>query len=116
MSYYLMRGKYSQDAMQALVKRPEDRLVTTTRLLQGIGGRLHYFFFCFGEYDFLMLFELPDNVSAAALAMTMSAAGAVASTDITVLMTTEDAIAAMRKAGEATGVYQPPGRSSSVKS
>jgi uncharacterized protein with GYD domain len=111
MSYYLMRGKYSQDAMQALVKRPEDRLVTTTRLLQGIGGRLHYFFFCFGEYDFLMLFELPDNVSAAALAMTMSASGSVASTDITVLMGMEDAIGAMRKAGEATGVYQPPGRS-----
>ena len=110
MSYYLMRGKYSQDAMQALVKRPEDRLVTTTRLLQGIGGRLHYFFFCFGEFDFLMLFELPDNVSAAALSMTMSAAGAVASTEITVLMSMEDAIGAMRKAGEATGVYQPPGR------
>ena len=35
--------------MQALVERPEDRLVTTTRLLQSVGGRLHYYFFCFGE-------------------------------------------------------------------
>lgn len=110
MAYYMLRGKYSQDAMHALVKRPEDRMVTTTRLLQGIGGRLHYFFFCFGEFDFMMLFELPDNVSAAALAMTMSAAGAVATTDITVLMTMEDAIGAMKKAGETTGVYQAPGR------
>lgn len=111
MAYYLMRGKYSHHAMEALVKRPEDRLVTTTRLLQGIGGRLHYFFFTFGEFDFLMLFELPDNVSAAALSMTMSAAGTVASTETTVLMSMEDAIASMIKAGEATGVYQRPGRS-----
>lgn len=110
MNYYLTRGKYSQDAMSALIKRPEDRLITTTRLLQGVGGRLHYFFFCFGEFDFLMLYELPDNVTAAALSMTMSAAGAVASTETTVLMSMEDAIASMRKAGEATGVYQPPGR------
>lgn len=110
MSYYLIMGKYSQDAMGALVKRPEDRLVTTTRLLQGIGGRLHSFFFSFGEYDFVMLFELPDNVSAAALSMTMAAAGTVSSSHTIVLMSMEDAISAMRKAGEATGVYQPPGR------
>ncbi|MEO5882071.1 MAG: GYD domain-containing protein [Caldimonas sp.] len=113
MSYYLIMGKYSQDAMEALVKRPEDRLVTTTRLLHGIGGRLHSFFFSFGEYDFVMLFELPDNVSAAALSMTLNAAGTVSSSHTIVLMTMEDAIAAMRKAGEATGVYQPPGRTTS---
>lgn len=39
--------------MHALVERPEDRFVKTTKLLQGIGGRLHYYFyyfFAFGEY------------------------------------------------------------------
>ncbi len=44
MAYYLVRAKVAQDFMKALVERPEDRLVTTTRLLQGIGGRLHYYF------------------------------------------------------------------------
>ena len=51
--------------MNALVQRPEDRMLTTTRLLKEVGGRLHYYFFCFGEYDIVLLFELPDNVSAA---------------------------------------------------
>jgi uncharacterized protein with GYD domain len=110
MSFYLMRGKYSQDAMNALVKRPEDRLITTTKLLQGVGGRLHYFFFCLCEFDFVLLYELPDNESAAALSMVMTSAGSVASTETTVLLTMEQAISAMQKAGEATGVYQPPGR------
>lgn len=110
MAYYMMRGKFSQHAMGALVQRPEDRMLTTTKLLKGVGGRLHYYFFCLGEYDFLLLFELPDNVSAAALSMTMSASGSVTAIDTTVLMTMEEAISAMRIAGDASGVYQPPGR------
>ena len=75
MAYYLLRAKYAQDSMNALVQRPEDRMLTTTRLLKEVGGRLHYYFFCFGEYDIVLLFELPDNVGAASLAMTLSAAG-----------------------------------------
>ena len=115
MAYYLLRAKYAQDAMNALVERPEDRMVTTTKLLKGIGGRLHYYFFCFGEFDIVLLFELPDNVSAAALSMVLSSAGSVTETETTALMTMEEAIAAMRIASDATGVYQPPGRGRSTR-
>jgi hypothetical protein len=40
----------------------------------------------------------------------MTSAGSVATAETTVLLTMEQAISAMQKAGEATGVYQPPGR------
>jgi uncharacterized protein with GYD domain len=112
MAYYLLRAKYAQDSMNALVQRPEDRLLTTTRLLKEVGGRLHYYFFCFGEYDIVLLFELPDNVSAAALAMTLSAAGTVTATETIPLLTMEEAIDAMNQAREASGIYVPPGRGS----
>ena len=110
MAFYLLRAKYAQDSMNALVQRPEDRMLTTTRLLKAVGGRLHYYFFCFGEYDIVLLFELPDNVSAAALAMTLSAAGTVTATETIPLLTTEEAIDAMNQAREASGIYVPPGR------
>ena len=110
MAYYLLRAKYAQDSMNALVQRPEDRMLTTTRLLKEVGGRLHYYFFCFGEYDIVLLFELPDNVSAASLAMTMSAAGTVTETETIPLLTMEEAIDAMNQAREASGIYVPPGR------
>ncbi len=113
MRYYMMRGKFSQHAMDALVQRPEDRMLTTTKLLKGIGGRLHYYFFCFGEYDFVLLFELPDDVSAASLSMVLGASGSVTDMDTTVLLTMEEAVKAMRIAGDATGVYVPPGRAQS---
>ena len=110
MAYYLLRAKYAQDSMNALVQRPEDRMLTTTRLLKEVGGRLHYYFFSFGEYDIVLLFELPDNVSAAALAMTLSAAGTVTATETIPLLTMEDAIDAMNRAREASGIYVHPGR------
>jgi uncharacterized protein with GYD domain len=110
MPHYLARAKISKDMINALVSRPEDRLVATTRFLQQIGGRLHNYFFSFGEYDIVLLFELPDNVSAASLAMTLSAAGSVTEIETTPLLTMEEAVAAMKAAGQATGVYVPPGR------
>jgi uncharacterized protein with GYD domain len=110
MAFYLVQAKVSQDYMQALVERPEDRLITTTRLLKGIGGRLHYYFFCFGEYDIVLIYELPDNVSAASLSMVMSSSGTVTEIETTPLLTMEEAITAMGKAGDAVGIYQPPGR------
>lgn len=115
MAFYLLRARYAQEAMDALVERPEDRMVTTTKLLKGIGGRLHYYFFCFGEFDIVLLFELPDNVSAAALSMVLQSAGTVSDVETTPLMTMEEAIEAMRIAGDTTGVYQPPGRGRSTR-
>lgn len=115
MAYYLLRAKYAQDAMSALVARPEDRMITTTKLLKGIGGRLHYYFFCFGEFDIVLLFELPDQINAAALSMVLQSAGTVTAVETTPLMTMEDAIAAMQIAGQTTGVYQPPGRGRSTR-
>lgn len=115
MAFYLLRARYAQDAMNALVARPEDRMITTTKLLKGIGGRLHYYFFCFGEFDIVLLFELPDNVSAAALSMVLQSAGTVTDVETTPLMTMEEAISAMRTAGDTTGVYQAPGRGRSTR-
>jgi uncharacterized protein with GYD domain len=115
MPHYLARAKISKDMINALVSRPEDRLLATTRFLQQIGGRLHNYFFSFGEYDIVLLFELPDNVSAASLAMTLSAAGSVTEIETTPLLTMEEAVAAMKAAGQATGVYVPTCRTASSR-
>lgn len=110
MPYYLARAKLSQKFMNALVERPEDRFVKTTKLLKNIGGRLHYYFFSFGDYDIVLIYELPDNVTAASLSMVLGAAGTVTEVETTPLLTMEEAIVAMRTASDTVGVYQPPGR------
>jgi uncharacterized protein with GYD domain len=111
MTLYLARAKISKEAMKALVDKPEDRLITTTRFLKGIGGRLHSYYFSFGEYDIVLIFELEDHVSAAVLSMVLTSSGSCTEVDTTVLLSMAEAVDAMNKAGDAMGVYRPPGRS-----
>lgn len=110
MAFYLARIKLSQQFINALVERPEDRFVKTTKFLKSIGGRLHYYFFTFGEHDIVLIYELPDNVTAASLSMVFCAAGTASEMETTPLLTMEEAIGAMRLASDTVRAYQPPGQ------
>lgn len=108
MPMYLARVKLSKEFMGAVVDSPEDRMITTTKLLKGIGGRLHNYFFSFGEYDIILLFELPDNVGAASLSMVLSASSSATEIETTPLLTMQEAVEAMHRSSEAMAVYTPP--------
>jgi uncharacterized protein with GYD domain len=60
----------------------------------------------FGEDDVVAICELPDNVSAAAFSLAVSAGGALKTSKTTPLMTFEEGIEAMKKAPKAG--YRPP--------
>ena len=76
-------------------------------LFEGMGGKLESFDYAFGDYDAVIIAELPDNVSMVALSMAVSASGAVGSIKTTVLIPVNEAVEGMRKAG--TAGYRPPG-------
>ena len=107
MPLYLGRFKYSTDAMRALVDEQQDRSVAAREVAESLGGRLIGFWFAFGEFDGAYVMEAPDNATAAALAMTIGAAGAISDVETTVLLEMDEAQEAMRKAAGAT--YRPPG-------
>jgi uncharacterized protein with GYD domain len=71
-----------------------------------MGGRLVSLYYSFGEPDGVVLSDVPDDVSAAALAMAAAAAGHVRSIRITRLLTAQEVVAAMKKAGG--GPLKPP--------
>ena len=73
-----------------------------------MGGRLHGFWYAFGTHDGYTLWEAPDNVSMAAVAVALSAGGAISSLETTVLLTVEETIEALQKAGQVK--YRPPGQ------
>ena len=76
-------------------------------MMEGWGGRLESFYFAFGDYDVVIIAEVPDSVTMAAAAMAVGATGALKAFKTTVLLTPEESLEAMRKAG--TLGYQPPG-------
>ena len=68
---------------------------------------MHGFWYAFGEYDAYNLWEAPDNVSMAAVAMAISGGGALSKYETTVLLSVEETLDAMRRAREIR--YSPPG-------
>ena len=106
MPHYLIRASYNPGAVATLVKSPQNRRATVQKLMESVGGKVEAFYYAFGEDDFILIVEAPDNVSAAAASLAAAAGGALSRIATTVLMTPEEATEAMRKAGAAT--YQAP--------
>jgi uncharacterized protein with GYD domain len=61
-----------------------------------LGGRLDAIYFCLGENDVILIFDMPDHVSVAALG-SAACAGGMARTKTTVLLTVEEADVALAK-------------------
>jgi uncharacterized protein with GYD domain len=107
MPLYLTRFSYTPATWAKLIKNPEDRRAAATQYIEAVGGKLHGFWYAFGEYDAYNLWEAPDNVSMAATALAIGAGGALSTIQTTVLMSVEDTMAAMKKASSIA--YRPPG-------
>ena len=109
MPMYLTRFSYTPETWKRLTAKPEDRREAARTYIESVGGKLHGFWYTFGASDGYNLWEAPDNVSMAAVALAIGGGGALRSFETTVLMTVEDAVAAMGKAGQIA--YRPPGAS-----
>jgi uncharacterized protein with GYD domain len=108
MPLYLYRFGYTPEAWAALARDPSDRRdMLAARLFGGFGGQLKGFWYSFGTADGYALAELPDNVSAAAVSTAVVASGAFRSFETIVLLTVEEMVEAMSRAGDLG--YEAPG-------
>jgi len=98
MAFYLIQVVYKDTATKSLVMRPQTREDVISKTCKSLGGKLHSFFFSFGEYDVVAIAELPDNAAAAAFALGTASKGAVSKFHTTVLLTAAEGLEAMRKA------------------
>ena len=107
MPFYLTRFSYAPETWARLVKNPEDRRAAAKQYIESVGGKLHGFWYAFGDHDAYTLWEAPDNVAMAATAIAISAGGALSSLHTTVLLTVEETVAALQKAASIR--YRAPG-------
>jgi uncharacterized protein with GYD domain len=107
MPFYLTRFSYTPETWARLIKNPEDRRAAARQYVESVGGKLHGFWYALGEHDAYNLWEAPDNVSMAAVAVAISAGGALSSFQTTALLTVEETMAALEKAQSIK--YKPPG-------
>jgi uncharacterized protein with GYD domain len=107
MPLYLSRFSYTPETWARLIGNPEDRQKAAREYIESVGGKLHGFWYAFGEHDGYTLWEAPDNVSMAAVALAIAGGGALSSSETTVLLTVEETMDALRKAGQVG--YRAPG-------
>jgi uncharacterized protein with GYD domain len=108
MPLYMTQVGYTSEAWAALTRNPEDRSEAFGRLAESMGGRLVSFYNSFGEYDSLVIYEAPDESTAAAIVLAAVSPGHLSRVKTTVLLSAEEGVEAMRKAGGAT--YRRPGQ------
>ena len=74
MPLYLTRFSYTSATWAKLIKNPEDRRTAAKKYVKAVGGKMHGFWYAFGDHDAYALYEAPDNVSMAAMAMVITSA------------------------------------------
>jgi uncharacterized protein with GYD domain len=106
MPLYMYQLAYTAESWAAQLKTPENRVETVARpICEAAGGKLVGAWYCFGDYDLTLIADMPDNESITAVALAAAAGGAIKAAKTTVLMTGDQAVAAMKKAS--TIAYKP---------
>lgn len=72
-----------------------------------MGGKYVGGWYSFGEYDIVLIADVPNNESMTAIALAVAAGGAIRASKTTPLMTGAQAVDAMRKVADVAKVYRP---------
>lgn len=106
MAKYLVEANYVGDGIKGLLKEGgTSRRAAVEEAAKTVGGSVDAFYYAFGETDAYVIIDVPDNVTAAGLALTVAASGVV-TLRTTVLITPEDVDRAVKNSTS----YRPPGQ------
>jgi uncharacterized protein with GYD domain len=105
MPKYLIQASYTGDGVQGLrAEGGSARRAVVEKACASVGGSLDFFYYAFGEEDLVAVMDLPDNVTAAGVALLVASSRAV-NIKTTVLLSPEEIDSAVKVGAE----YRPPG-------
>jgi uncharacterized protein with GYD domain len=108
MPLYMTQFGYTPEAWAALVDNPEDRSAAVREVIESMGGRLVSWHLSFGDYDGMVIYEVPNDATAGAVVLSAVRHGHLRAVKTTPLFTAEEAMEMMRRAGGT--VFRAPGR------
>jgi uncharacterized protein with GYD domain len=103
--HYLLQAGYTSEAWQSMVKNPHSRIEAVRPAIERLGGKLLGGWAAFGDYDTILIVELPTSVDAAAIAIAAAAGGSCKAVKTTALLTAEEMVEATKRAS--TTGYKP---------
>ena len=108
MPLYMYQAAYTAESWAAQLKNPQNRVEAVGRAAcEAVGGKLIGGWYSFGEYDLVIIADVPNNESMSAIALAIAAGGALKAGKTTVLMSGAEAVAALKKAEAVAMTYRP---------
>ena len=108
MALYMYQVAYTPESWAAQLKNPQNRAETVGRAVcEAAGGKCVGAWYCFGEYDIVLIADMPNAESMAAVSLAVAAGGAAKAAKTTALMSGTEGVAAMTKAATVAKAYQP---------
>lgn len=105
MPLYMYQASYTANSVAAQIEKPQDRIKVVTPSFTDMGAKILLGAYPIGEYDVLVVYEAPDDTTAAALALAIAAGGATRSAKTTRLLSRAEWIKSLQKAQESK--YKP---------
>ena len=108
MALYMFQFAYTSDSWAAQVKSPQNRVETVGKAAcEAVGGKFIGGWLSLGEYDAVLIADLPDIESISALALAVVAGGAIKSSKTTPLLSGSQGVEALKKVEKINKVYKP---------
>jgi uncharacterized protein with GYD domain len=105
---YMYQAAYTAESWAAQMKNPQNRVESVGRqVTEAVGGKMIGGWYCLGDYDVILIADVPNIESMAAIAVAIAAGGAIKSSQTTALMTGEELVAALKKSESVVKGYKP---------
>jgi uncharacterized protein with GYD domain len=111
MAKYLVLFSVTSETLRQFIENPEDRRAPASKLGELAGGKLDSYYWMFGQYDGLAIYDLPDSAAAGALSLAAASTGAFKQVETHELLAADDLVGVLQQAKTLRPGYRPPGRS-----
>ena len=104
--FFTLKG----ETVRAMMDRPSDRAAVVRELVEERGGRLEAYYWMFGHHDGMVIVDVPDSETVAAISLAVSSTGAFGHVETHELIPADRINPVLERAKQALGSYTPPGR------
>jgi uncharacterized protein with GYD domain len=110
MAKYVIFFTYTSEAWARMIQSPGDRTAAVRQLTDSVGGSVESVYWMFGAQDGLVVFDVPDSISAAALSVAVGSTGSFKSLETHELLSQEQLGQVLSRSKIAAQAYQAPGQ------
>lgn len=109
MPKYMLLGSYSSESWARMIENPGDRTAAARAAAEAVGGSVEALYWAFGPDDVVVIADIPDDTTAAAVSVAVTSSGALRNLRTIRLFSPEEGVEMLRKAQTVAAGYRRPG-------